>query len=291
MFAAAGFKELREYRYWDPKTRGIDFDGFIADLEAAPANAVIVLHACAHNPTGCDPTQAQWKCIAETMRKRQLFPFFDSAYQGFASGDPNKDAWAVRYFVSAGFELLCAQSYAKNFGLYSEYICWALHYAEDGDCMACFPSSLTDERIGNLVAVQKDASTSARLLSQLTLIVRAMYSNPPAFGSHVVARVLSDPTLRCEWMECIQTMSGRIIQMRAALFGELQALQTPGTWTHVTEQIGMFSYTGLSEAQVQFLIEKYHIYLLSSGRINMCGLNENNVKYVAKAIHEAVTQA
>lgn len=120
VFAAAGFTELREYRYWNAATRSIDFDGFIADLEAAPAHAVIVLHACAHNPTGCDPTQEQWKKIAETMRSRQLFPFFDSAYQGFASGDPNQDAWAVRYFVSAGFELLCAQSYAKNFGLYSK---------------------------------------------------------------------------------------------------------------------------------------------------------------------------
>lgn len=118
-----------------------------------------------------------------------------------------------------------------------------------------------------------------------------MYSNPPAFGSHIVARVLTDATLRSEWMGCIETMSSRIIQMRAALFAELKALGTPGCWTHITEQIGMFSYTGLSEAQVKFLIEKYHIYLLSSGRINMCGLNENNVKYVAKSIHEAVTQA
>lgn len=152
-------------------------------------------------------------------------------------------------------------------------------------------STRKDERIGNLVSVQKDASTSACLLSQLTLLVRAMYSNPPAFGSHIVARVLTDATLRSEWMGCIETMSSRIIQMRAALFAELKALGTPGCWTHITEQIGMFSYTGLSEAQVKFLIEKYHIYLLSSGRINMCGLNENNVKYVAKSIHEAVTQA
>lgn len=139
--------------------------------------------------------------------------------------------------------------------------------------------------------MQKDAGTAAAVLSQLTLLVRAMYSNPPAYGSQIVATVLGDAKLRAEWMDCIRLMSTRIIEMRAALFGQLVALGTPGAWTHVTEQIGMFSYTGLSEAQVRFLIEKHHIYLLSSGRINMCGLNENNVAYVAKAIHEAVTQA
>lgn len=139
--------------------------------------------------------------------------------------------------------------------------------------------------------MQKDASTAAAVLSQLTLLVRAMYSNPPAYGSQIVATVLGDAALRAEWMDCIRLMSTRIIEMRAALFGQLTELGTPGTWTHITEQIGMFSYTGLSGAQVRFLIEKYHIYLLSSGRINMCGLNENNVAYVAKAIHEAVTQA
>lgn len=120
VFAAAGFTDLREYRYWNAATRSIDIAGLLADLEAAPKDAVIVLHACAHNPTGCDPTPAQWQQIAEVIERRQLFPFFDSAYQGFASGDPNKDAWAVRHFVERGFELLCAQSYAKNFGLYSE---------------------------------------------------------------------------------------------------------------------------------------------------------------------------
>ena len=120
VFMHAGFKEARQYRYWDPVNRNIDFAGFKADLEAAPEGAVILLHACAHNPTGSDPTHEQWKEIAEIVRRKQLFPFFDSAYQGFASGDPDKDAWAVRYFVQEGFQLFCAQSYAKNFGLYGE---------------------------------------------------------------------------------------------------------------------------------------------------------------------------
>ncbi|XP_055618857.1 aspartate aminotransferase, cytoplasmic [Toxorhynchites rutilus septentrionalis] len=265
VFVYAGFAEPRTYRYWDQERRGFNFEGMIEDLRAAPEGAVIILHACAHNPTGIDPTQEQWKAIADVCEEKKLFPFFDSAYQGFASGDPNKDAFAVRYFVERGFELFCAQSFAKNFGLYNE-------------------------RIGNLTVVQKDVTTSAAVASQITLLIRGMYSNPPAFGSRIVGLVLNDPTLRAEWMQCIQTMSSRIITMRKALYDELVALKTPGTWEHITQQIGMFSYTGLNEKQVEILIKEFSIYLLKTGRISMCGLNENNVKYVAKAINEAVTR-
>lgn len=263
VFINAGFTKPNKYRYWDPISRGVDFDGMLADIGAAPEGAVIILHACAHNPTGCDPTEEQWRRLADVMEEKKLFPFFDSAYQGFASGDPNKDAFAVRYFVSRGFELFCAQSFAKNFGLYNE-------------------------RVGNLTIVQKDASTTAAVASQITLLVRAMYSNPPAFGARIVSTVLNDSELRAEWMESIKTMSSRIISMRQALFDQLIKLGTPGTWTHITQQIGMFSYTGLNPQQVKILIDKFHIYLLSSGRINMCGLNESNVEYVAQAIHTAV---
>lgn len=119
----AGFETLRSYRYWDQEKRKIDFEGLLADLEAAPEGAVIILHACAHNPTGYDPTQEQWKQIADVMERKKLYPFLDSAYQGFASGDPGKDAWAVRYFVDRGFELFVAQSFAKNFGLYCKWSC------------------------------------------------------------------------------------------------------------------------------------------------------------------------
>ncbi|XP_049278240.1 aspartate aminotransferase, cytoplasmic [Anopheles funestus] len=265
VFLYAGFTEPKTYRYWHQETRAIDFAGMLEDLGNAPEGAVVILHACAHNPTGIDPTEDQWKQIADVCEKRKLFPFFDSAYQGFASGDPNKDAFAVRYFVSRGFELFCAQSFAKNFGLYNE-------------------------RIGNLTVVQKEATTSAAVASQITLLVRGMYSNPPAFGSRIVSRVLNDKELRNEWMECIKTMSSRIITMRKALYDELVALKTPGTWEHITNQIGMFSYTGLNETQVQILIKEFSIYLLKTGRISMCGLNESNVAYVARAIHAAVTR-
>lgn len=265
VFLAAGFKEGKTYRYWDQQKRGIDFEGFVEDLNGAPEGAVIILHTCAHNPTGCDPTREQWQKLAEVISSKKLFPFFDSAYQGFASGDPDKDAWPVRYFVENKFELLAAQSFAKNFGLYCE-------------------------RVGNLTIVQKSEATAAAIHSQLTLIVRMTYSNPPAYGSRIVSKILNDPKLRQEWMDCIQLMSKRIIDMRTQLRDKLVELKTPGNWDHITQQIGMFSYTGLNEKQVKFLIEEYHIYLLKSGRINMCGLNPKNIDYVAKGIYDAVTK-
>lgn len=264
VFVDAGFTEPRTYRYWKEETRSLDIDGFLEDLRNAPENAVIILHACAHNPTGVDPTQDQWKQIANVMQEKKLFPFFDSAYQGFASGDVEKDAWAVRYFVSRGFEMVCAQSFAKNFGLYNE-------------------------RVGNLTLVLSNVSHVAAVKSQLTWVVRGMYSNPPAHGGRIVSATLNSPQLYGEWKECIQTMSSRIIEMRKALFNELKALGTPGTWDHIVNQIGMFSYTGLTQAQVEYIVKEHHIYLLKSGRINICGLNTKNVKYVAQAIHLAVT--
>ncbi|KAM3960109.1 glutamate oxaloacetate transaminase 1 [Aphomia sociella] len=263
VFVNSGFTTPRTYRYWNPKTRAIDFDGFIEDLKNAPENSVILLHACAHNPTGIDPTHEQWEKIADVMEERKLFPFFDSAYQGFASGDLDRDAWAVRYFIKRGFELVCAQSYAKNFGLYNE-------------------------RVGNLTVVVSDASLVAALKSQLTWVVRGMYSNPPAHGARVVANVLGNPQLFDEWRGHIKTMSSRVFQMREALRAELIKLGTPGNWDHIVKQIGLFSYTGLTQRQVEYLIQEYHIYLLKSGRINICGLNPSNIQYVAKAFNDAV---
>ncbi|XP_063546714.1 aspartate aminotransferase, cytoplasmic isoform X1 [Cydia strobilella] len=265
VFVRAGFENPRTYRYWNAKTRTIDFDGMLEDLRAAPENSVVLLHACAHNPTGIDPTHEQWAKIADVCEEHKLFPFFDSAYQGFASGDLDRDAWAVRYFVQRGFELVCAQSYAKNFGLYNE-------------------------RVGNLAVVVADAALAPAMKSQLTWVVRAGYSNPPAHGARIVAIVLSDKQLFDQWREHIKMMSSRVIQMREALRAELIKLGTPGTWDHIVKQIGLFSYTGLTPRQVQYLIEQYHIYLLNSGRINICGLNPGNVRYVAEAIHDAVVK-
>merc|ERR1719215_1018992 len=265
IFKNSNFKNIRQYRYWNPVTRGLDFAGFLEDLEAAPQGAVIILHACAHNPTGVDPTKEQWKQVADLMERKKLFPFFDCAYQGFASGCLDTDAWAVRYFVDRGFELFCSQSFSKNFGLYNE-------------------------RAGNLTVVVKDAGCIAAFKSQMTLIIRAMYSNPPAHGCRIVDTVLQNPALFQEWKDCIMTMANRIISMRKGLRERLEKLKTPGDWNHITDQIGMFSYTGLSVEQSTFLIQEKHIYLLKSGRISMCGVTPGNIDYVAESIHEAVTK-
>ncbi|KAK2098789.1 Golgi Transport [Saguinus oedipus] len=281
VFSAAGFKDIRAYRYWDAEKRGLDLQGFLNDLENAPEFSIFVLHACAHNPTGTDPTPEQWKQIASVMKHRFLFPFFDSAYQGFASGNLERDAWAIRYFVSEGFELFCAQSFSKNFGLYNE-------------------------RIGNLTVVGKEPESVLRVLSQMEKIVRITWSNPPAQGARIVACTLSNPELFKEWTGNVKIMADRILTMRSELRARLEALKTPGTWNHITEQIGMFSFTGLNRKcppcpptsnacekitkQVEYLVNEKHIYLLPSGRINMCGLTTKNLDYVATSIHEAVTK-
>lgn len=265
VFGQAGFEDVRPYRYWDAQNRGLDLSGFLGDMEAAPEYSIFVLHACAHNPTGTDPTQEQWKQIAEVMKRRSLFVFFDSAYQGFASGSLEKDAWAVRYFVSQGFEMFCAQSFSKNFGLYNE-------------------------RVGNLTVVAKDAEKLAHVLSQMEKIVRVTWSNPPSQGARLVATTLTTPELFQEWKDNVKTMADRVLLMRAQLREKLVALGTPGTWDHITQQIGMFSFTGLNPKQVDYLIKEKHIYLMASGRINMCGLTTSNIDYVAQSIHEAVTK-
>lgn len=265
VFTDAGFKDIRTYHYWNAEMRCLDLEAFLNDLENAPEFSIIVLHACAHNPTGTDPTPSQWPRIAEVMKRRYLFPFFDSAYQGFASGDLDRDAWAVRYFVSQGFELFCAQSFSKNFGLYNE-------------------------RIGNLTVVAKNTDCLARTLSQMEKIIRTTWSNPPSTGARIVSITLNDHELFAEWKDNVKTMADRVLEMRSQLKGKLLARGTPGTWTHITDQIGMFSYTGLNSNQVEYLIKQKHIYLMSSGRINMCGLTTKNLNYVADSIHEAVTK-
>jgi len=265
IFARAGYKECRQYRYWDAVSKGLDLPGMLADLGMAPAGAVVILHACAHNPTGVDPTREQWEQIAEVCRARDLFVFFDCAYQGFATGCLETDAWAVRYFVDQGFEMFCSQSFSKNFGLYNE-------------------------RAGNLSVVAREAGVVANFQAQITLIIRAMYSNPPSHGVRIVHTVLSNPELYQEWKECIKVMSGRIREMRAGLRARLERLAAPGDWSHITDQIGMFSYVGLAPDQCVWLQKEKSLYLLKSSRISMCGVTPANIDYVAAAISEAATR-
>lgn len=257
----------KTYPYFSKSTKGLDFDGLISTISSAPSGSIIVLHACAHNPTGVDPTQDQWKKIAEVIREKQHFPFFDTAYQGFASGDLAKDGWAIRYFIEQGFELVIAQSYAKNFGL----------YGERAGCFHFVTSPSSDAE-----------STVARVASQLAILQRSEISNPPAYGARIASTVLNDKALFAEWEANLKTMSGRIIDMRKALRSKLESLGTPGTWNHITDQIGMFSFTGLTEEQVLKLREDSHVYLTKNGRISMAGLNTNNIDYFAEAVDKAV---
>ncbi|CAH1785146.1 unnamed protein product [Owenia fusiformis] len=257
--------DVREYRYWDNDKRGLNFEGYINDLKAAPSGAVVLLHTCAHNPTGVDPSKEQWAKLAEVIKEKHLFPFFDCAYQGFATGNLEADAWPVRYFVEQGFELLCAQSYSKNFGLYNE-------------------------RTGNLTFVSSSSDVCMKVKSQIKTIIRQTWSNSPNHGCRIVSTVLNNPSFYEEWSRDVKTMAERILLMRQRLHEKLKALGTPGNWDHIVKQIGMFSYTGLNPRQVDFLVKQYHIFLLKSGRINMCALTTKNLDYVANAIHEAVTE-
>ena len=258
---------IKTYPYFDSKTKGCAFDGLIQTLKSAPKGSIIVLHACAHNPTGVDPTQEQWKQIAEVCRTGQLWPFFDCAYQGFASGSLAQDNWAIRYFIAQGFELCIAQSFAKNFGLYGERA-GAFHFVAGPG--------------------RKSQDLAKRVDSQLKILQRSEISNPPAYGAKIASKILNDPKLFAEWEDNLRTMSGRIMEMRKTLKSNLDKLDTPGTWDHITEQIGMFSFTGLNEKQVLAIREKWHVYMTKNGRISMAGLNTHNVEYFAKAIDDVV---
>jgi aspartate aminotransferase, cytoplasmic len=236
-------------------------------LKSAPSGSIILLHACAHNPTGVDPTEEQWTQIAQILKERKLFPFFDCAYQGFASGNLAQDNFAIRHFVDQGFELIIAQSFAKNFGLYGERA-GAFHFVAS-------PTSSAKDVV-------------ARVASQLAILQRSEISNPPIYGAKIASIVLNDPKLFKEWEEDLSTMSGRIINMRKSLKSELDALSTPGNWDHIMNQIGMFSFTGLTEVQVLELRSKWHVYMTKNGRISMAGLNTGNVKYFADAVDDVV---
>ncbi|KAN0125144.1 aspartate aminotransferase [Russula decolorans] len=256
--------EVRGYRYFDKKTVGLDFEGLKEDLKNAPEQSIVLLHACAHNPTGVDPTPAQWKEISDIVKERKLFPFFDMAYQGFASGSTDRDALAVRLFVSEGHQIALAQSFAKNMGLYGE-------------------------RVGAFSLTTADPNEKARVESQLKIIVRPMYSNPPIHGARIANAILTNPGLYGEWEAEVKGMAERIIGMRERLYNELtKTHETPGEWGHIKSQIGMFSFTGLTPPQTKALAERAHIYMTADGRISMAGLNGKNIDYFAESVSSAV---
>lgn len=223
--------EVVKYKYYNKDTIGLDFDGMIADLKAAPANSIVLLHACAHNPTGIDPTEEQWKVISDTVKAKSHYPFFDMAYQGFASGDTDKDAFAVRYFQSQGHNFCLAQSFAKNMGLYGE-------------------------RVGAFSICCESAEEKKRVDSQLKILVRPLYSNPPVHGARIASEILNNPDLNKQWLGEVKGMADRIISMRALLKKNLQDLGSKHNWDHITSQIGMFAYTGLTPEQMNRLAKE-----------------------------------
>ncbi|KAJ5812996.1 hypothetical protein N7447_010019 [Penicillium robsamsonii] len=259
-----------EYPYYSHTTKEVDIAGMLDALEQAKPNDAVILQACAHNPTGVDLSRSQWIQVAELVQRNKLFAVFDSAYQGFATGDVDGDAWAVRYFAEnvltseTHLGMCVAQSFSKNFGLYGERV-GALH----------------------LVVPRHLSAQGAR--SKLMAIARAEYSNPPRFGATIVETVLSDQALTTQWKADLDTMSSRIKMMRSELRQRLEK-ETQGDWSCIERQIGMFSYTGLTKEQVSWLRDDFHVYLLPSGRMSVCGLNKGNVQYVAHAIGE-VTKA
>jgi len=259
IFKDSGYA-LKSYTYYDGKG-GLNFDGLVKDLTSAPNNSIVLLHACAHNSTGVDPSLNQWKELSKLFKQKGHFPFFDTAYQGFASGDPVKDALPLRYFLDDGHNLLASQSFAKNFGLYGE-------------------------RVGALHFVPSNEDEAKRILSQLLIVIRPMYSNPPIYGARVISEILNDKELTKEWYREVKVMADRIISMRKSLVDQLKQVGSKKDWSHITNQIGMFCYTGLNANQVTTLKDKWHIYMTSDGRISMAGVFSDKVKYLAEAIHD-----
>lgn len=260
VFKTAGI-DVRKYRYFDKKTKGLDFNGMIEDLRNASPGSCVMLHTCAHNPTGVDPTLDQWKVIAQVCKENHLYPFFDTAYQGFVSGDLNKDGEGLRYFLDQGFEMCIAQSFAKVMGLYGE-------------------------RTGALHFVCGDKKTAANVLSQVKIIIRAAYSSPPKHGARIAAMILNDPNMRQQWLSELVNVTKRMTEMRQLLRQNLEQIGARGTWDHVTTQIGMFSFTGLTPKQSDAMVKKHHIYMTKNGRISVAGLTKGNVPYVARAIKD-----
>lgn len=251
------------YPYYKASTRGLDFPAMKACLSNANPGSIVLLHACAHNPTGVDLSLDQWAELAEVFLARGLLPLFDSAYQGYASGDLEKDIQSVRLFVQKGIQVVVTQSYAKNFGLYGE-------------------------RIGAIHITCPSSDNAKIVMSQIKLVARAMYSSPPVHGARLVAMCLSKPEFKAQWEAELKMVAGRILEMRSLLRKHLEELGVSGTWKHITEQIGMFSYTGMTAKQCSVLIDKYSIYLLKNGRISMAGITTKNVKYLAEAMKDAV---
>ena len=261
LFTQAGF-EVGTYAYYDAGKRGIDFDGMLSALQGAAAGTVVVLHACCHNPTGYDLTPAQWDQVVEVVKARQLTPFLDMAYQGFGYGIA-EDGAVIGKFVAAGLTFFVSTSFSKSFSLYGE-------------------------RVGALSVLCEDKEEAARVLSQLKIMIRTNYSNPPTHGGAVVAAVLGNPELRALWEKELGEMRVRIKAMRQKLVDGLKAAGVKQDMGFITSQIGMFSYSGLTKDQMVRLRNEFGVYGTDTGRMCVAALNSKNIDHVCASIAKVV---
>ncbi len=261
LFTNAGF-EVESYPYYDAAERGIDFDGMLAALNAAPAGTVVVLHACCHNPTGYDITPAQWDQVVAAVKAKGLVPFLDMAYQGFGYG-LQEDGAAVAKFVDAGLTFFVSTSFSKSFSLYGE-------------------------RVGALSVLCENKEEAARVLSQLKIAIRTNYSNPPTHGGAVVAAVLGNPELRALWEKELGEMRVRIKAMRQKLVDGLKAAGVKEDMSFITTQIGMFSYSGLTKDQMVRLRNEFGVYGTDTGRMCVAALNSKNIDHVCASIAKVI---
>jgi aromatic-amino-acid transaminase len=261
MFEGAGVT-VNTYPYYDPATGGLKFDAMLATLGTLPAQSVVLLHACCHNPTGVDLTPAQWQALIPVLREHQLIAYLDLAYQGYGDGIA-EDAYAVRALAAAGLSFFVANSFSKSMSVYGE-------------------------RAGALSVVCTSADEAQLVLGQMQATVRRNYSSPSIHAAGIVSRVLTDPALRRDWEADVAAMRERIMAMRRSLHGVLQALVPGRDFGYFLSQRGMFSYTGLSAAQVDRLREEFGVYLVRSGRMCVAGLNTGNVERTAAAIAAVV---
>jgi len=261
IFSDAGFS-LGSYSYYNPESKGLDFERMLDDLKAIPAGDIVVLHTCCHNPSGVDLSAAQWDEVARVAEQQGWIPFLDFAYQGFGAGVV-EDRYAVECFAAAGMDLLVASSFSKNLGLYNE-------------------------RTGALTVVCPSADEAVVALSHLKTVVRTNYSNPPAHGALVAALILDDDQLYQQWLAELGVMRERIKSMRGALVSGLSAAGVDGDFSFIEQQRGMFSFSGLSAEVVGWLRSEKHIYVVGGGRINLAGLTTGNIDYVCQSIAEAI---
>ena len=261
LFTQAGFT-VETYAYYDADKRGVNFEGMLASLKAAPAGTIVVLHACCHNPTGYDITSAQWDQVVQVVKSQGLTAFLDMAYQGFGHGI-QEDGAVVAKFVAAGLNFLVSTSFSKSFSLYGE-------------------------RVGALSVLCTDKEEADRVLSQLKIVIRTNYSNPPTHGGAVVAAVLSNPELRALWEKELGEMRVRIKDMRQKLVDGLKAAGVQQDMGFITEQIGMFSYSGLNKDQMVRLRTEFGVYGTDTGRMCVAALNSKNIAHVCASIAKVV---